>query len=215
MRAIIPVVAAALVFAGCVSQDEPVAESGAEEKTAPTPARAEETTSPSPTAPAPNETAGGAAASDAPTLAAVPFSVEGMLAASWCAPAGPDSCVSAGPRLGDDRSWIEMPTSGTLKRATLTLSWEPSAPTTDELRFAVLRAKSCGDGCASGEAVLEASGASPLVVEGDLPELPPDEWWVVAVRQARITPEPLYGWANLDQRFTVEGTLAVVTPPTR
>lgn len=210
MRASIIVIAATLLFAGCLGQEEPIEESAAEEA----PASASPSAA-SPTAPAPEETKdvpGVDQAEEEQTLTTIPYATEGQIGAGWCAPAGPNTCLTVGPSVGDDRSWLKLEQDGALVHASLTLTWEASSPTTEQLRFSLLRAKSCGDGCTEGESVGEpAVGSSPLVLDMDVAAPAEGEWLELVVRPARLTPDPVYMQANLDQPFHVEGTLTVLT----
>lgn len=204
------VIAAALVFAGCIGEDDPVAETAVDESpAAASPAGGKPAASPAAPTPAETKDAPGVdEAEEEPTLVTVPFSVEGNIAASWCAPAGPNSCMGLGPTVGDDSSWNKVEAPGVLRHATLTLTWDASSPTTEQLRFALVRVKSCGDGCTEGDTVGDSvSGPSPLALDLALPELAEGEWFEVLARQARITPDPVYMWANLEQPFTIDGTL--------
>lgn len=214
MRASVIVIAVALLFAGCIGQEEPIEESAADAPapSSPSPTRPASPTATSPAAEETKDTPGeDEAEEEPPVTVTVSYATEGQVGASWCAPMGPNACMRVGPSLGEDHSWLKMEQAGTLTHATLTLAWEATSPTTEQLRFTLLRAKSCGEGCTEGEAVGDpVVGASPLILDLDVPAPAEGEWFDLTVRPVRMTPDPVYMWANLDQPFQVEGTLTLL-----
>lgn len=208
MRGIIVVIAAALLFAGCIGKEEPLAETAIDD--APTRAGA---AAPTDEAAKTEDVPGVDQAEEEATLVAVPFKQEGQIAAAACLPAEPNSCVGPGIGISEDTSWVELEGPGRLTHATLTLTWEASSPTTGSLRFLVQLVESCGDGCTqSVEAVGDVvSGASPLALDVDLPVPGEGQWFAAIVYEERFTPDPVYMYLHPDQPFTIEGTLTAST----
>jgi hypothetical protein len=209
------------LVAGCLGgSEEPVTQAAVDEPaTSTTSGEAPAAADPTPSAASPAAQSVHAhdepAAPDAapPTLVDVPFEHEGTIAAGVCAPAGVNSCMGPNIGLTEDSSWGEVKESRRIVRVALTLTWEAAAPTTEELTFTVLLAKSCGDRCTEGKpAIPSVTGTSPLTIAGELPVPAEGGWYEVLTRQTRATPEPIYGYANPDQPFTVEGTLTVEEP---
>lgn len=199
-------VAACLMFAalaGCVGEDAPAADVPAIDSQA-EPGRAEVSTGDA-------RAAAVVPAADAnatvPVFESVPFAFDGELGRVACVPSGPASCT--GLRQGSERFGI-IETGGRPVRAILTLTWESSAPTTEELWFGIARMRSCGDGCFEGDNAIEpVRGASPQLLAGELPVLEPDESFFVWAYEGAFTPDPVYAQLHAEQAFRVEGMLTI------
>ncbi len=111
-------------------------------------------------------------------------------------------CVGSQPEEGENV--FEMPVQGAAEAATFEVSWEPSSPETETLRFGVsLRCDT--EDCEEFEI---AEGSSPLEVTLDEEDL--GETSYVWVQPSSRTPYPVYTLVAYEQPFTLTGEIEAV-----
>lgn len=139
---------------------------------------------------------------------------DGDLATFVCAPTGTGSCSGAGlPPMHGGSDWTQeaAPAAWT---GTLTLTWTPATPATQQLRLSLQSYDSCGAHCTQSVGKgISVAGPSPLTLEVSGLEGRGAGLWA-SVGATNLAPAPLVATAAADQPFHLSGTLAGgPTPP--
>ena len=143
------------------------------------------------------------------TPVSTPVAWDGKLATHACVPTAPGGCAFPTSLPDDPDTPLEAP--GNVTSVALTLTWTASTPLTAELAMGLSRMTACGDGCREFEPIGDAVwGASPLVLEAEVPPLAPGEQLVLHVGQGNALPDPLIGFARVEQTFHVEGEIVSI-----
>lgn len=141
-------------------------------------------------------------------IEAVEVDWTGSLTAGVCVPSPLGGCTGADAPGSDRRRVPGLP--GDPVTVNLTLTWQASAPTTEELSLTVsaVHETSCGDSCTAWyhNHTQSVQGTSPLSLEVDGFEVQSHEEFTITVADTGDLPVG-YGYARLDQSFEVTGTV--------
>jgi hypothetical protein len=141
---------------------------------------------------------------------------DGALPAVACVPSGLNQCsgIETSAASGKEAAlFIEAGAAAWTGR--LTATWQAASPTST-LELWVGFYSDCGFGCwESTGATQVATGGSPLAVDLVALEAPEHaKGLYLAVREPRLTPDPLYAQASPGVEFRVEGRLEPSAVPT-
>jgi hypothetical protein len=160
---------------------------------------------------------GATGAPAAPVPVPVLVDWDGAIGAEACVPTGPGSCGGAGaPPAGGKQDVFQVSAAQARWTGTVTLEWQATTATTQELRLHFGFWKSCGASCWESVGDFQgAEGPSPLTLAVDGAVAPADaEGLYLSVSTPSLTPAPVLAVAEPGQEFHAEGRLdASPTPP--
>lgn len=133
---------------------------------------------------------------------------KGTVGPSVCHPSGLGSCTYYAfigePSAGRNLSEV-APSTGFAAN----LTWTPTSPFTEELRFGLYEVDSCGDDCKVSRSVVERTGDSPIRVEANSVG---DGAHALRVQATDVGPGPTRAHVVTGQPFQVEMTWHPASP---